>query len=219
MRVEVIERALAEEDRVRQRAVPGRELERAAPGVGHRGGQVRGLDRVQPVRPGQLHVVAVDSGRGREGRQRQRPVGAADPDVFVELEVPRGARERREGVDEDAVRTGGGKVDRLRDPPARADRRVAVDDHAEVVADDDQVHPGVRAGAAPVGRERLAGRLTDREREPSRAGMGDRARPEPGQREGPRVVNRRHVRPRRRAAGRDERQQAQTEAAAHEPAG
>ncbi len=73
----------------------------------------------------------------------------------MELEVPRGARERREGVDEDAVRTGGGKVDRLRDPPARADRRVAVDDHAEVVADDvneSRAEPGwgIARGPNPV---------------------------------------------------------------------
>ena len=45
-----------------------------------------------------------------------------------------------------------------------------VDDHAEVVPDDDQVHPGVRPGASAVVGQRRAGGLANGD--VTRAGPG-----------------------------------------------
>ena len=67
--------------------------------------------------------------------------------------------ELRVDVDDHPVRAGGRERDLLADPAVGGDRRMAVDDRREVVADDDQVHARVRAGAAAVVVERLSVRL------------------------------------------------------------
>src|SRR5205814_9755860 len=118
---------------------PGREGERLAGRIADRRGEVCGLDRVQAARGCKRDVVAVDGDLRRVGRERLRVVGASNVDVLVQLEVPGRTLHRRIGVDEHAVGPGGWEVDRLRDSPVRADRRVAVDDRAEIVPDDDQV--------------------------------------------------------------------------------
>ena len=70
--VEIVERALAEEDRVRQGAVPGRERGRLSLRVCDRDRHERWIDRAERRRADldEVEVVAVD--RVRSGRLRQR---------------------------------------------------------------------------------------------------------------------------------------------------
>ena len=101
--------------------------------------------------------------------------------VAEQLEVRQAARDVGVHVDEHPVGPGRGERDGLAEQAVRADRRMLVDDVREVVADDDQVHAGVRSGAGPVLGQRLAGRLLHGERDRRRAarGTGLRARKPP----------------------------------------
>ena len=80
------------------------------------------------------------------------------------------------GVHDDAVLAGARQDDLLAQRAVGRDRRVPVDHRAQVVADEDQVHAGVRPAAALVARERLAVGLLDRERDGRRLAGLDRGR-------------------------------------------
>ena len=114
VRVEVVERSLAEEDRVGERAVPGCEAHRLAARVGDRRGQVRRLDRVDLLR----RARASPCSRRRADVRRTAAAAAAGTrprraGPGVQLEVARSAFRARVGVDQHPVRAGGGEVDRL----------------------------------------------------------------------------------------------------------
>ena len=188
MGVEVVERALPEEDRVGERAEPRVEDDRLAARVGHRRLQRRRLDRVQLLRRAQRDRVAADLLARGKRRQRLRAVGAADAEVGVELEVPRRALRSRVGVHQHAVRARRGEVDRLGDAAVRRrsggwrwmitprSRRTTI-----------RWMPVCGPGAALVVGQRRAGGLADRERErASGPGASDALRLEPGERVGPR---------------------------------
>ena len=78
VRVEVVERSLAEEDRVRERAVPRRERRGLARRVGDGERQERRLDRAQMRRAVQREPIPVDVCVRVERRQRLRLVRARD---------------------------------------------------------------------------------------------------------------------------------------------
>src|SRR5205085_8692386 len=87
VRMEVVERPLAEEDRVRERPEPRRERRRLPCRVRDREVEERRLDRMQPRRAMEREPDAVD-GLGRaEGGERLRPVRAGNADRREELEV------------------------------------------------------------------------------------------------------------------------------------
>ena len=162
---------------MRERAVPGDELDRPAGGVDHGRRHGDRVDRLQVTCAVQRDRVPAHVVGAREGRKRLRAVGAGDPHVGRQLEVPQRPAQVRICVDEDAVRARLREDDRLSDGPVRPDLRMPVDDHGEVFAHDDQVDARVRPRAALVVDERGSGGLVDRERDDGRL-----ARPDGGRR-------------------------------------
>ena len=201
MRVEVVQRACSEEDRVSERSEPGRERRRTAVRPRDRDLQKRRLDGAQHGWVVKCEPIAIDNDSRPKRRQRFRHCLAGNRDRPKELEVPERSAEVRVGVDDHAVTAGAREGHGLGDPSVRPDRRMPVDDRLEIALDDDQVNPCVRAGAPLVVRQRRAGRLLDRERQALRLVRNERLRGEAGEPVGPRSADLDLVRPRRPATG------------------
>ena len=125
--VEVVERAGAEEDRVRQCAEPGAEDCGRAVWPRHRGGEECRPDRLQVPPAREREAIAVDDdGAGRTER-RTRLLGSSDGDPAEQLEVRLRAG-RRVGVGHQSVATRRRERDLRRDGAVGRDGRVRVDD-------------------------------------------------------------------------------------------
>src|SRR5215208_2448701 len=103
MRMEVVERAGLEEDRVRERAVQRREARRLSAWVADRDVEESRLDRAQPRFAVQRDAISVGVDRTRKRRKRLRLRGTRHVDASEELEVRSSLRVR---VDDDAVPAG-----------------------------------------------------------------------------------------------------------------
>ena len=166
VRVEVVERAGAEEDRVSERAVPGRERAGLALRVGHGDREER--------RPGSLSARV-------PWRWKRNPSTAGVCSNFGsglacvpatsilskswKFAARRGPVAVRIRVDDDAVLAGLRQTTESLQLPVRPDRRVPVDEPARSSPHEDEVDARVRPGAAPVVGQRLTVGLLDRERD------------------------------------------------------
>ena len=128
VRVEVVERSLAEEDRVRERAVPRDERQRLSVRVGHRQVEIVGLDLVQVGLADHPDRVAVGLDDRRERRQWLGRVRALDAQGREQLKVLLRPRRLGIGIDDDAIWAGFGERDGLANRPVGRDRRMRVDD-------------------------------------------------------------------------------------------
>ena len=175
VRVEVVERSRAEEDRVRECSEPGGEVRRRSVRrvtVNERNAGWIARRRGAPCSVTRYPSTVCDQS---ERRQRLRRVRALDAHAREELEVRLRRRLLRIDVDDDAIRATGRKRDRIREGPVSRDVRMVVDDRAEIVADVDHVHARVRPGSVPELREVRAVGLLDRERDLRRLPRGRRA--------------------------------------------
>ncbi len=163
MCVEVLQRSLTEEDRVRESPVVVAQLRGLSVRVRDPDCEVAGLDRFELRLSQHGEAVAIHRLRRAECGGWLGVVGARDVHGLDQLEVPRRSHDIGVDVDEDAVRSRPWERHHVADLAIGRDRRMVVDDQRQIVADADQVNAGVRARPLAIARQRPARRLIDDE--------------------------------------------------------